>query len=190
MRSTAWPKPGMTRPLLSVSHTNCSTSSLLGACPICNQAHNFKVEEAAAGWSSSFNTVHEDMLRGSRHQGIHLASRAGQGTFFVTSKSQRSTSWLARPCRGPARPFRPAEKEKYGSESALPTCTVNKRVEAIAPTFVPNLYKWRMASCRKSSDHFVWVSVARYWHRSRCKDWAHTALGWVSCKPSSDVHLA
>ena len=33
-------------------------------------------------------------------------------TFLVTSKSQRSTSWLARPCRGPASPFRPAENEK------------------------------------------------------------------------------
>jgi len=44
-----------------------------------------------------------------------------------------STTWLARPCRGPASPHMPAENDKYGSDNALPT-----RCDAWALTFPPS----------------------------------------------------
>lgn len=59
----------------------------------------------------------------------------------------QSLTWLAKPCSGPARPFKPAAKDRYGSDSALPT-----RWQVWALTFPPS---WSLEAWNKQAQRFI-----------------------------------
>uniref|UniRef100_A0A2M4DLT6 Putative secreted protein n=1 Tax=Anopheles darlingi TaxID=43151 RepID=A0A2M4DLT6_ANODA len=63
--------------------------------------------------------------------------------------SHTNTSWLARPCSGPARPFIPAANDRYGSLSADPT-----RWTVCADTLPPSWSLWMVRYRRISSVNF------------------------------------
>ena len=82
---------------------------------------------AACKWAGSapehlLKHAAEDVLRPCAAATPCGAPCPGLLTSARTSLSHLSTSWLARPCSGPARPVMPAVKDRYGSDRAEPTC--------------------------------------------------------------------